>query len=76
MLNPVRSEYKSLESSERTEWTLIFRGLAFVLQVVAPHLVEFAALGAGVAEQPIPYVCLVVVLRLRTTSCKHTAIAS
>lgn len=49
-----------LERSERAERTLELRRLAFVLQIVAPHLVELAALYASVAEHLVTHVHLAV----------------
>jgi hypothetical protein len=50
LLDLVGVKYKGFEGCEGTHEALKLWRLALVLQVVAPHLVELAALGAGVAE--------------------------
>lgn len=53
-------KYERLKGSERAHRALELRGLALVLQIVAPHLVELAALGASVAEHLFAHVQLAV----------------
>lgn len=49
---------EGLEGGERTQGTFVLRRFAFVLQIIAPHLVEFAAHGASIAEHLITHVHL------------------
>jgi len=49
---------ESFKGGERAQRALELRRLALVLQIVAPHLVELAAHGAGVAEDLIAHVHL------------------
>lgn len=49
---------EGLEGGERAQRTLELRWLALVLQIVAPHLVEFAAHSASIAEDLIAHVHL------------------
>lgn len=58
LLGLVSVQDEGLEGGERAERALELRRLALVLQVVAPHLVELAAHGAGVAENLIAHVHL------------------
>lgn len=53
-------ENEGLERGERTQGTLELRRFALVLQIVAPHLVELAAHCAGVAENLVAHVHLLV----------------
>lgn len=49
---------EGLEGGERAERTLELWRLALVLQIIAPHLVEFAAHSTSVAEDLIAHVHL------------------
>lgn len=49
---------EGFKGGKRAQRALELRRLALVLQIVAPHLVELAAHGAGVAEDLIAHVHL------------------
>lgn len=51
-------QYEGLERSERAQGTLELWRFALVLQIVAPHLVEFTAHCARVAENLVAHVHL------------------
>lgn len=51
---------EGLEGGERAHEALELRRLAFVLQIVAPHFIELAALRARVAEHLLARVGLAV----------------
>lgn len=58
MLGLMSVQNEGLERGEGAERALELRWFAFVLQVVAPHLVELAAHCAGVAEDLVAHVHL------------------
>lgn len=73
---------ESFKSGERAQRTLELRRLALVLQIVAPHLVELAAHGAGVAENLVAHVHLPVswkqrdqVSQLSESQLRHISLA-
>ena len=60
LLGLMSVKYERLKGSERAHRTLELRWLALVLEIVAPHLVELAALGASVTEHLVAHVQLAV----------------
>jgi hypothetical protein len=68
LLGLVGVKNKGLESGEGAKGALELRRLALVLQVVAPHLVELAALGAGVAEHVLTDVSLAICCKQKSNA--------
>lgn len=58
LLGLVGVQDEGFEGGKRAQWAFELWWLALVLQVVAPHLVELAAHGTGVAEHLITHVHL------------------
>lgn len=58
LLGLMSMQDEGLEGGERAKRTLELRRLALMLQIIAPHLVEFAAHSASVAKDLIAHVHL------------------